>query len=485
MIVEKYPTCVNHHHDLIKLEQAIPSSTTILNTKSVSTIDLSNNLLKTLMEHKVKQLPIFSGKDNENVIKWLNNITQIGKMVNCSDDELYVVAKFKLEGDAQNWYQKNQDKICDWKTFNQLLSHRFPAIAPSNDREILRQLAGRKQAWNEPISRFYRDIMNLCDKYGSSMADSSRIGYLQDGLKPELQHYALNQQITTPEQFFNITQQHEHIQVRLSKVQLNDLGTTATIQETSTRKGIQQSNTTSVDRSQQQQQSAHTSPSTNNRPQNSNSNNQPYINSKTRPRYHDQQQLHHAPITRKSYYYQLANKTNMHFIGEVQLKIRIKYITTRVTALVADSLCTDFILGKDWIRQYQGDVLESSEEIRIRTRSGPVSIPFDEDTENVAFDIKLLHPIILGPRQECEIEAQVPISTADTVIFHPKQQLQHNPAILMPHALLKITNYMTKLTVINLNDHPRHIPRNTRLGVITYAPSSVQCLALTSSSPSK
>ncbi|CAF1536833.1 unnamed protein product, partial [Didymodactylos carnosus] len=308
MIVEKYPTCDNHHNDLIKLEQAIPSSTTILNTKSVSTIDLSNNLLKTSMEHKIKQLPIFSGKDNENVTKWLNNITQIGKMVNCSDDELYVVAKFKLEGDAQNWYQKNQDKICDWKTFNQLLSHRFPVILPSNDREILRQLAARKQAWNEPISRFYRDIMNLCDKYDSSMADSSRVGYLQ---------------------------------------------------------------------------------------------------------------------TRKSYY-QLANKTNMHFIGAVQLKVRIKYITIWVTALVADSLSTDFILGKDWIRPYQGDVLESSQEIRIRTRSGPVSIPFDEDTENVAFDIKLLHPIILGPRQECEVEAQVPISTADTVIFHPKQQLQHN-----------------------------------------------------------
>ncbi|CAF0926293.1 unnamed protein product [Didymodactylos carnosus] len=148
IIVEKYPTCVNHHNDLIKLEQTIPSSTTMLNTKSVSTIDLSNNLLKTLMERNI---------------------------------------------------------------------------------------------------RFYRDIMNLCDKYDSSMADSSRIGYLQDGLKPELQHYALNQQITKPEQFFNIMQQREHIQVRLSNVQLNDLGTTATIQETSPRKGVPQSNTTSVD----------------------------------------------------------------------------------------------------------------------------------------------------------------------------------------------------------------------------------------------
>ncbi|CAF1073875.1 unnamed protein product, partial [Didymodactylos carnosus] len=99
--------------------------------------------------------------------------------------------------------------------------------------------------------------------------------------------------------------------------------------------------------------------------------------------------------------------------------------------------------------------------------------------------VKLLHPVILGPRQECEVQAQVPISTAETVILHPKQQLQHNPTIVMPHALLKLTNYTTLLIVMNLNDHPEHIPRNNRLAVAAYAPSSVQFFALSSSSPSK
>ncbi|CAF0992629.1 unnamed protein product [Didymodactylos carnosus] len=130
-------------------------------------------------------------------------------------------------------------------------------------------------------------------------------------------------------------------------------------------------------------------------------------------------------------------------------------------------------------------ILKAKAVRRLELELTPVSIPFDENTENVAYGIKLLHPITLGPRREYEVEAQVPIPTADTVIFHPKQQLQHNPAILVPHALLKITNYTTKLTVINLNDQPRHIPQNIRLGVITYAPSSVQCFASTTSSPSK
>ncbi|CAF4101259.1 unnamed protein product, partial [Didymodactylos carnosus] len=39
------------------------------------------------------------------------------------------------------------------------------------------------------------------------------------------------------------------------------------------------------------------------------------------------------------------------------------------------------------------------------------------DTRYVAFAVKLLHPAILGPRQECEVEAQVPISTAEDLII--------------------------------------------------------------------
>ncbi|CAF4097661.1 unnamed protein product, partial [Didymodactylos carnosus] len=41
--------------------------------------------------------------------------------------------------------------------------------------------------------KYYRDILNLCDQYDPNMLDSSKIGYLQDGLRPELQHYTLSQ----------------------------------------------------------------------------------------------------------------------------------------------------------------------------------------------------------------------------------------------------------------------------------------------------
>ncbi|CAF1103273.1 unnamed protein product [Didymodactylos carnosus] len=197
-----------------------------------------------MVEHKIKQLPTFSGKDNEKIIEWLKNIAQIGKIINCHDEQLYFIAKLKLEGDAQKWYQQHQDKISDWNAFHKLLSQRFPSIS-HNERETLRQLVSPKQGLNEALSKYFRDVLNLCDKYDPNMLDSSRIGYLQEGLRSELQHYALGQQMSTPQQFFNTMQQHENIQVRLSNIQLDEYGTTAIIQQSrnhTTTPSVQQSN---------------------------------------------------------------------------------------------------------------------------------------------------------------------------------------------------------------------------------------------------
>ncbi|CAF4581614.1 unnamed protein product, partial [Didymodactylos carnosus] len=217
LLVTEIPTIRQNHSSTNLLNKEL-SFTDSLNKPSSSTKFSNSSSTKdfftTMVEHKMKQLPTFSGKDSEKVQDWLENIKQIGKMVNWTAEQLSCIATLKLEGDAQKWYLKNQDKILDWDSFHRLLSQRFPAQIP-NQREQLRQLVSRKQGLNETISKYYRDILNLCDQYDPNMLDSSKIGYLQDGLRPELQHYTLSQQISTPQQFFNIMQQHETIQGKL------------------------------------------------------------------------------------------------------------------------------------------------------------------------------------------------------------------------------------------------------------------------------
>ncbi|CAF4421512.1 unnamed protein product, partial [Didymodactylos carnosus] len=124
--------------------------------------------------------------------------------------------------------------------------------------------------------------------------------------------------------------------------------------------------------------------------------------------------------------------------------------------------------GKDWIEYYKADILESEKKLIISSRRGTAAVPIDKDVEKIAFDVKLIHSVTVGPLQECDIDVKAPFSTADPVIFYPKQQLQQNKLVLMPHALLKIRHYKSILTMINSSNYPTVVPRNTRLDVITY-----------------
>ncbi|CAF1577933.1 unnamed protein product, partial [Didymodactylos carnosus] len=124
------------------------------------------------------------------------------------------------------------------------------------------------------------------------------------------------------------------------------------------------------------------------------------------------------------------------------------------------------------------DILESEKKLVISTRRGTATVSIDKDVEQIAFDVKLIHSVTLGPLQECDVDVKAPFSTADPAIFYPKQQLQQNKLVLMPNALLKIKHYKSTLTMINLSNYPTVIPRNTRLGVITYANPNIQCFVL-------
>ncbi|CAF1498994.1 unnamed protein product [Didymodactylos carnosus] len=107
-----------------------------------------------------------------------------------------------------------------------------------------------------------------------------------------------------------------------------------------------------------------------------------------------------------------------------------------------------------------------------------MALPTDKDVEKIAFDVKLVYSVTVGPLQECDIDVKAPFSTADPVIFYPKQQLQQNKLVLVPHALLNIRHYKSTLTMINSSNYPTVVSRNTRLGVITYANPNIQCFVL-------
>ena len=52
-------------------------------------------------------------------------------------------------------------------------------------------------------------------------------------------------------------------------------------------------------------------------------------------------------------------------------------------------------------------------------------------------------------------------------LFEPVQNL-YSKQILLTNAILKVENNTSQIMIINANDHQRKLPKNTKLGYISY-----------------
>ncbi|CAF4559204.1 unnamed protein product, partial [Didymodactylos carnosus] len=92
-------------------------------------------------------------------------------------------------------------------------------------------------------------------------------------------------------------------------------------------------------------------------------------------------------------------------IGTVELKIKIKQITTTIVALVTTNLCVGCILGSDWLTQYGIIMNYKTRTIMINTRWGHVVVPMDNETDVVHYDIRTCNSITIPPYHEMAVPA--------------------------------------------------------------------------------
>ncbi|CAF5152046.1 unnamed protein product, partial [Rotaria magnacalcarata] len=59
--------------------------------------------------------------------------------------------------------------------------------------------------------------------------------------------------------------------------------------------------------------------------------------------------IQHITFIYKNRICHTANSTPLHIIDQVKLEVKIRFITTYVTAHVATNLITSILLGNDWI----------------------------------------------------------------------------------------------------------------------------------------
>ncbi|CAF3314989.1 unnamed protein product [Rotaria sp. Silwood2] len=163
--------------------------------------------------------------------------------------------------------------------------------------------------------------------------------------------------------------------------------------------------------------------------------------------------------------YHLADgASSLSIIGYVDLEIRIQHVRTYVTAAVAKSLSCPLILGQDWITYYH--VGYNSSTNRLSVYNNIASVPI-ERVDETTFPVRLVQQIVLEPKSEHVVEAHVPISSSSAVLFHLNQKIHQIKSIIIPHSLLHVDKYITKLTIYNPNMYSCRLPANTNVGTIT------------------
>jgi len=71
-------------------------------------------------------IPNFSGKEEENVSKWLDRIASIAGLYHLRDDILFLAAVSQLKDRALDWYNRqNLESVSTWEDFKYYIERHF------------------------------------------------------------------------------------------------------------------------------------------------------------------------------------------------------------------------------------------------------------------------------------------------------------------------------------------------------------------------
>ncbi|CAF4654731.1 unnamed protein product, partial [Rotaria sp. Silwood2] len=496
-------------------------------TNEIITSDINTVITKFEQELRLKtsiriidDFPSFTGKPSQNIDKWLNDMHRMLIKMNISDDTKHQQIVKKLTGAAKEWYNNHQEECSNYISLKNELKTTFSS---SIRDEMAFQRLPRQQNHNETIIDYYNHVLDLCKQADPNMSDESIVKYLKQGVKQSFREKIIEQDPTTPKEFLRVARRIEDIKASLT---INTTSTLTSSNYASPSNGYHPSrpynnnnyNYNNCGEYQQQHllplptmqpttsmlsqrdenmtlpksvsSKAATTPFSVTRSLdgsdlvNNNINNPsplPFIfipvnnmyikalvdtgATRTIIQQDALNRIRHKRVYPAQQCYHLADgASSLSIIGCVDLEIRIQHVRTYVTAAVAKSLSCPLILGQDWITYYHVDYNSSTN--RLSVYNNIASVPI-ERVDETTFPVRLVQQIVLEPKSEHVVEAHVPISSSSAVLFHLNQKIHQIKSIIIPHSLLHVDKYITKLTIYNPNMYSCRLPANTNVGTIT------------------
>jgi hypothetical protein len=94
---------------------------------------MADEIMYTILLNMLETLPKFSGNRGEDVIQWLDDVTNGFEYAQFTDDQKLSIISTYIEGDARRWLIKNMSILDSWSTFIHGMKKMF---APSLLKEV-------------------------------------------------------------------------------------------------------------------------------------------------------------------------------------------------------------------------------------------------------------------------------------------------------------------------------------------------------------
>ena len=172
----------------------------------------------------------------------------------------------------------------------------------------------------------------------------------------------------------------------------------------------------------------------------------------------------HLPISINRQHYLMADGyTNFEVIGVVKIVMEFNRIKTSIIVGVVSSLCTDCILGMDYINKYKVNLNNKDQRIQIHTHKKIITIPMENQIYNVKLLCRLINSTCIYPYQEKKIRISTQVSSGQ-LLFSPAYHMTHYKNLITPQALLSINDHTTWISVYNPTSSPCYLKSKIIVG---------------------
>ena len=143
-------------------------------------------------------------------------------------------------------------------------------------------------------------------------------------------------------------------------------------------------------------------------------------------------------------------------LGLIHLTIEFGDTMTEIQAYVARALCTDMIIGMDYINKYNLNIDVKRQIVSIENLIHTFTMFIDKNLASIKLPLTSSEAIRVPPHSNRMALVQIPVSSINTPFFIHEYQQQNN-SLTVTHTFQKFHRYSSKVMLSNTSSYPQFI----------------------------